>query len=556
MRPGLLSFSLRFDASLLAISLPMLSFFAILLVASSAVAQSGSWGGHRGGGQQGGSIAMPEPARATAQTAQGDEHLPPVSAKINALAHKVLAAGWKLNGLTGGDVKPYHLKASFQIYEGKGKPAEGSFEQWYASEARWRIDFKGPEATYNGTEWSASRLERYKNKPAVSGFSFADLRTRLSRPVIDPLFQAANAQADTELKVARVTADGGARNCVSAAEGAWSAESANPDALIPTYCFDADLHLRLMIAGDVSVSFDEIQPFQNRFVAHDVKVMMHGRLQTEIRIAQLESVAEIAEETLKPAKNAVAEPFLLEPGMPLPEAVYQVGAKIPLQPDDFPFRGVFLVRATLRKDGSVKARNDDTSVWNQDLKDALMLAVNQWKYKPYVVDGQPVEVAMNIGYRIDGKPFAPVYDRPKPAPVATAPEDFSSAFDPRRDAEKDLALAEAQAAKENKRILVEVGGDWCAWCKRMDQFFNDHAEAKRQRDAGFVLLKVNMSVKNENAGLLSRYPAIASYPFVLVLDASGKLLKAQETQSLEDGAGGYNDAAVKDFLHAWAAAAQ
>jgi hypothetical protein len=43
--------------------------------------------------------------------------------------------------------------------------------------------------------------------------------------------------------------------------------------------------------------------------------------------------------------------------------------------------------------------------------DAVSIAVSKWKYKPYLIDGQPVEVRVNIPYLIDGKPFVPSYQR-------------------------------------------------------------------------------------------------------------------------------------------------
>ena len=75
------------------------------------------------------------------------------------------------------------------------------------------------------------------------------------------------------------------------------------------------------------------------------------------------------------------------------------------------FRGSFPIPIIIHKDGSVKARNADATVWNRDLKDALVEAINKWKYKPYLVDGQPVEVAWTVIYILDGKPFVPSYER-------------------------------------------------------------------------------------------------------------------------------------------------
>ncbi len=49
-------------------------------------------------------------------------------------------------------------------------------------------------------------------------------------------------------------------------------------------------------------------------------------------------------------------------------------------------------------------------------------------------------------------------------------------FDPKRDSEKDLQDAVALAAKTNKHILLDVGGEWCSWCHKLDKFFQDNKD--------------------------------------------------------------------------------
>jgi hypothetical protein len=66
-----------------------------------------------------------------------------------------------------------------------------------------------------------------------------------------------------------------------------------------------------------------------------------------------------------------------------------------------------------------------------------------------------------------------------------------------------------------------------------------------------VTVKINFSQENLNEALLSKYPKISGYPHLLVLDSSGKLLKSQETSSLEEGKS-YNLGRFTDFLNKWA----
>ena len=118
---------------------------------------------------------------------------------------------------------------------------------------------------------------------------------------------------------------------------------------------------------------------------------------------------------------------------------------------------------------------------------------------------------------------------------ATAAQELPTRFDPQRDATKDLAAAAALASAQGKRILVDVGGNWCKWCHTLDRFIDDHADIKALIESRYVWLKINWSPENKNDGLLSRWPKIKGYPHLFVLDAKGQLLHSQDTGSLESG---------------------
>jgi hypothetical protein len=490
------------------------------------------------------SVSAQSPAPATA----ANDHLPPVSAKMNALAHKVLQTGVKTNALAGTGLKPWHLKIDFQFQEnGKPKPVNGTVEEWAVAPDQWSRTFTGPRGM-NFSEWSVSRLERYQSKQVGDEqFSPYGTNLRVARPVIDPLYQAANIHPDYEMSISRITPAGLALNCVSVVDPARYAPDTDPDWLFPTYCFDQDIHLRLVIAGKTTVEFNDIQLFQGRAVAHGVQVRVDGNLNTDMKISLLEPLADADVARIKPDKDAVPQPYYIEPGFERPESVYEVAAALPIQGNGMPYRGVFNVLIVVRKDGSVKIL-PGANIYPQDLKDAIESAIAKWKYKPYVVDGQVVEPQITVSYVVDGKPFVPSYQRPKPPAVVTAPNDYTSAYDPKRDPQKDLALAEADAAKANKRILLDVGGDWCVWCKRLDKFFADHPDLAKLRDSKFIVMKVNMGPTNENVAFLNQYPKIPGYPYIFVLDSAGKLLAPEDTSKLENNGGSYSAEEVKKFL--------
>ncbi|HTI45992.1 MAG TPA: thioredoxin family protein [Casimicrobiaceae bacterium] len=134
--------------------------------------------------------------------------------------------------------------------------------------------------------------------------------------------------------------------------------------------------------------------------------------------------------------------------------------------------------------------------------------------------------------------------------VACAGDAAPAKFDPARDPAADVAHAVALASSQHKRVLVDVGGEWCSWCHIMDRFFETDREARELRDRGFVLVKVNYSKDNTNAAFLGRWPKIRGYPHLFVLGPDGALLHSQDTSELEAG-NGYDRQKMLAFLRAW-----
>lgn len=123
-------------------------------------------------------------------------------------------------------------------------------------------------------------------------------------------------------------------------------------------------------------------------------------------------------------------------------------------------------------------------------------------------------------------------------------------FDPKRDAARDIQEATVEAERTGRRILLDVGGDWCIWCRRLDSLFVANKDLAELLHKEFVVVKVNWSKENKNEAVLSRYPKIPGYPHLFVLDGNGKLLHSQDTGQLESGNHHDRDK-VMGFLKKW-----
>ena len=52
-------------------------------------------------------------------------------------------------------------------------------------------------------------------------------------------------------------------------------------------------------------------------------------------------------------------------------------------------------------------------------------------------------------------------------------------YDPARDPAADLKSAMTEAQRDGKRILLEVGGEWCVWCQFLNNLFTEDEESRR-----------------------------------------------------------------------------
>jgi thioredoxin-related protein len=125
-------------------------------------------------------------------------------------------------------------------------------------------------------------------------------------------------------------------------------------------------------------------------------------------------------------------------------------------------------------------------------------------------------------------------------------------FDPARDSFKDLDAAKLEARRSGRRILMEVGGNWCPWCRKLHTFWDTQKDLKALRDEGFVFVLVNWSKDSQNKAFLSQFPKGKGFPHLYVLDMDGHVLRSQDTGELEQDAG-YSLERITAFLKAWKA---
>lgn len=129
--------------------------------------------------------------------------------------------------------------------------------------------------------------------------------------------------------------------------------------------------------------------------------------------------------------------------------------------------------------------------------------------------------------------------------------DYSQNYDAKRDPFKDGHDAIALAQKTHRRILIEVGGNWCKWCHVMDRFFTNNPDIHSKLHQAFVILKINVSDENDNQAFLSSFPRPLGYPHMYISETNGELLASKDTaEFMADGK--YSRQKFLQFINHWA----
>ena len=128
-------------------------------------------------------------------------------------------------------------------------------------------------------------------------------------------------------------------------------------------------------------------------------------------------------------------------------------------------------------------------------------------------------------------------------------------FDPKRDATADIQAAIVEAQRTGKRILLDVGGDWCQYCHQMAQFFAEHSEILQLRDNNFITVAIYYGTDNKNPQALTHYSKVLGVPHFFVLEKDGTLLCSQHVLELRTG-GKYDPEKIKTFFLKWSPPAE
>jgi TonB family protein len=303
--------------------------------------------------------------------------------------------------------KPFRLKYHYRLLDNQGNGgAEGKFECWWSGNVTRSLWTEGNNVH------SAWRTSDGRTLQSVKGDDIAGIQLYLNRAVLFSLPNTQNYQSgETSLKLVEIDNAGIANLCVALVPSS-AAVHFHADSLQgvgTAYCFDsqAPVLVSTLMNHTVTNSYSHIQKFQDRNIAGHIDISYVGEKRVE---ADLEESTEIEPDdaAFTPAPDAT-EPVVKKVTVPITSiqngginAGITPGALLERVPLIYPpearaarISGTVVIQAIIGKDGILKNPRVLSSP-DDSLSQAALDCVRQWRYRPYLLNGSPVEVQTTI----------------------------------------------------------------------------------------------------------------------------------------------------------------
>jgi TonB family protein len=305
----------------------------------------------------------------------------------------LLTLGSSANSLDASSATPWHLTASFESFDGHGKPAaKGTFEEWRLSPGTWKRIYTSD--TYRQTEYGSTDGLTYESDSGAPPWPLSLISSELSHPIPNPLEASGTTPEMRPLTQGAVNL-----NCLIFAtplkQQRW------PLGVMPTYCFKPDtVMLRMeIINGGVEATRNEIAAFHGSYFAREINLSDDGKPLLRIHLLSLSSMAseEVARITLPAVSSSSPQvkEVTVKDGIMASRRVSGPAPDVPVAAFRRGIRGTVVLRAIIGPDGHIQQLQVESSP-DDLLSISAVAAVERWVYKPLTLHGAPVSIKTQI----------------------------------------------------------------------------------------------------------------------------------------------------------------
>ncbi len=308
----------------------------------------------------------------------------------------LLALAAQHNGLAGPGLKPWHIKAMYQVYNAKGNvTGKGSFEEWWASPDEYKTIFNGPRYK--------QQVIRNANGTFVSGGDTFPYPEYLVQDLYDEPVNTKLPGKGMKLHFNMEHFGKTALACVEEIpKGLQPTGFHSITNIFPTYCMDPAHPILLLYGsyGQTLTQLTAVASLDGRYLVQNAVIFDNGHELLSVHLTQGETASQWSPKLFLAPSDAQNEVAFSK--AQFKDAKVIAGYRISGQPPDYPesakignVQGKVVLRVLIGRDGVVRSLVI-LSAPSISLATSAVGAVKTWKYKPYLLGGRPVRVVTII----------------------------------------------------------------------------------------------------------------------------------------------------------------
>jgi hypothetical protein len=202
----------------------------------------------------------------------------------------LVARAAEMNGLGAPGARPWHVQATYEMFDGDGKPiGTGTYEEWWAGPKKNKRIYRSTGFTQTVYATSSGLLRR--DNRANPRIAELEVRHNLLRPIDEPTLENyafkihETLQGETHLR------------CVELGRKGW----------VPhTYCFGGDLPVlraTVSLGGAFQTVYNDVFAFDGRFVARDIRMVSGLKPFIHIHVEKIEALDTLNEADFRPSPD-------------------------------------------------------------------------------------------------------------------------------------------------------------------------------------------------------------------------------------------------------------
>ena len=305
--------------------------------------------------------------------------------------------------LSDPSLKPWHLKATYQLFDDNGNPSDqGTFEYWWASPKVYRSTWSRAGSIH--TDWHTADDKHFY---VDSGKSISLFEYKLETAILHPLPEGAdldpakNRLDREELKLSDIKFPCIMIVPIMPQHGRLQVV---PLGLFPTYCFNPSvpaLQIRDSF-GTIAEYLDRIVIMQGRYLPRDIKFFEGKQKVLTANVDIIDGIS-ATDAAFAPAPTAISpktDKATIAGGIMAGMLLKKQAPIYPQDAKDAHVSGRVVLEATIGRDGKIHDLSVEEAPW-PSLVAASLIAVSKWEYKPCILNGEPIEVQTTINVIFD-----------------------------------------------------------------------------------------------------------------------------------------------------------